>query len=112
MSLADAMYVYGAMLATVALPSLFTLVNLWGAGPRYRAALRRQLAVGWAAAALAIGWLTLGWFVLESGGRRFATYRDFTLVLMGATAPVLVLGIRAGNRSLAAAQEADRRHSA
>jgi len=112
MSLADAMTVYGAMLATVALPSLFTLVNLRGAGPRYRAALLRQLAVGWAAAALAFGWLALGWFVLDAGGRWFATYRDFTLVLMGAAAPVLVLGVRAGNRSLAVAWAADRQPTA
>jgi hypothetical protein len=108
MSAGDVVYIYGATLATVAIPSLFTLPSLWGAGPRYRAALLRQLGVGWAAAALLVGWLTLGWFALGAGGRWFGTYREFTLVLLGASAPLLFVGIRTGTRSLAAAQAADR----
>jgi hypothetical protein len=107
-SAGDAAYVFGALLAVMAICSLPMFASLRGAGPQYRAAVTRQLVVGWAIGAVVTGWLVVGWFAIESGGRWFGTYRDFTLVLMGASGPLLYLGIRAGNRSLAAAQAADR----
>ena len=58
---------------------------------------------------LVVGWLILGWFAIEAGGPWFGTYRDFTLVLMGAFFPLLFIGIRAGNRAAAAAQSAGTR---
>jgi hypothetical protein len=112
MSAGDVVYVGGALLAVMAICSLPMLGSLRGAGPRYRAALARQLGIGWGVAALAAGWLALGWFAIEGGGRWFGPYREATLVLMGAFFPLLVLGIRAGNRSAAAAQAADRGRTA
>lgn len=109
MSTGDAVYVCGALLAVMVICTLPMLGSLRGAGPRYRAALVRQLWIGWAIAAAVFGWLALGWFAIEVGGRWFGTYRDFTLVLMGAAFPLLFLGIRASNRSAAVAQASDRR---
>jgi hypothetical protein len=101
-------YVVGALLSVMAVCTLPVLAGLRGAGPRYRAAVTRHLAVGWAVGAGLIGWLVLGWFSIEAGGRWFGAYRDLTLVLTGAFFPLLFLGIRTANRSLAAAQAADR----
>jgi len=108
MSTFDVVYVCGAWFAAAAVCSLPVLGSLRGAGPRYRAALARQLGVGWGAAALVAGWLALGGFAVAAGGRWFGTYRDLSLVLTGAFFPMLFLGIRAGNRALAAARAADR----
>jgi hypothetical protein len=108
MSTGEAMYVVGALVAVMGICSVPLLVSLRGAGPRYRVALIRQLGVGWAVGALLVGWLALGWFALEADGRWLRLYREVTLVLMGAFFPLLVIGIRAGNRAAAAAQAADR----
>lgn len=108
MSTGEVVYVLGALLAVIGICSLPMLGSLRRAGPQYRAALVRQLRIGWGVAAAAIGWLALGWLAIESGGRWFGVYRDFTLVLMGAFVPLLAVGIRAGNRTAAAAQAADR----
>jgi hypothetical protein len=108
MSTSDVVYVFGALLAVMAICSLPLLGSWRGAGPRYRAVTTRQLVVGWLGAAGLSAWLTLGWFAIGAGGRWFGTYRDFTLVLMGAFFPLLVIGIRAGNRAAAAAHAADR----
>src|SRR3954452_6264734 len=99
MSTGEAVYVCGALLAAMGICTLPMLGSLRGAGPRYRAALVRQLGIWWAVAAVVFAWLALGWFAIEAGGRWFGPYRDFTLVLMGAAFPLLVLGIRVGNRS-------------
>lgn len=101
-------YVGGALLAVMAICSLPIFGSLRGAGPRYRAVLVRQLGIGWGVAALTVGWLALGWWALAAGPRYWTPYRDFTLVLMGASVPLLAVGIRVGNRSAAAAQAADR----
>lgn len=108
MSTGDVVYLCVAWFVAMTVCSLPALGGRRGAGPRYRAALVRYLVVGWAAAALATGWLALGWFALDARGQWFGTYRDLTLVLMGAFPPLLYLAIRAGNRALAAAQAADR----
>ena len=108
MSTGDVVYVCGALLAVTVICSLPMFANLRGAGPRYRAAITRQLLAGWGVAALVVGWLALGWLAIEAGGRWFGTYRDFTLVLMGAFFPLLFIGIRAGKRAAAAAQAEDR----
>jgi hypothetical protein len=107
MSTGDIVYVYGALLAVLVICSLPLLASRRGAGPRYRAAITRALVVGWVMAAGVIGWLTLGWFALETGGW-FHTYWGFTLVLLGAYFPLLYVGIRVCNRMLATAQAMDR----
>lgn len=108
MSAFDAVYAIGSLLAVMVICSLPVIGSLHGAGPRYRAALLRQLGIGWGIAAAAVGWLALGWSAVEAGGRWFHTYRDLTLVLMGAFVPLLFAGIRHANRTAAAAQTADR----
>jgi hypothetical protein len=108
MSTADAVYVFGALLTALGVCSLPMLGSLRGAGPRLRATIRRQLGLGWALAVALVGWLALGWFAIEAGGRWLGTYHDLTLVLMGSFFPLLVVGIKAGKRAAAAAQTADR----
>ena len=107
MSALDLAYVVGAFVAALVITSLPNLPAALGAGPHYRAATRRFLAVGWGIAALVGAWLVIGWYVL-AGGRWFGLYRDLSLLLMGAGFALLPFGIRAGNRALAAAQAADR----
>ncbi|QJW93789.1 hypothetical protein [Frigoriglobus tundricola] len=108
MSTAEVVYVFGSLLTALGVCSLPMLGSLRGAGPRVRATTRRQLGVGWVLAVALGGWLALGWFAIEAGGRWLGTYRDLTLVLMCAFFPLLVVGIRAGKRAAAAARTADR----
>jgi hypothetical protein len=103
----DVIFVIGALLATIAIPSLFPLASLRGAGPRSRAAILRYLGLGWAVAITGIAWLILGWFAIEAGSRWFGLYRDVTLVLMGCSMVLLVMSIRMSNRTLALAHAAD-----
>lgn len=107
MTTGEVLYIGVAFLVAMGICTLPALGSLRGAGARYRAEVLRQLAVGWGVAVLGAGWLVLGWFALDGGTRLWGTYRDFTLVLMGAFFPLLVVGIRAGNRAAAAAQRAD-----
>lgn len=83
------------------------LLSARGAGPRYRTAVRRQLAAGWLIALGVVGWMALGLYGLTAGPRWFPFYRDLTLVLMGAGFALLPVAIRAGNRRLATLQTAD-----
>jgi hypothetical protein len=108
MSAGDVVYLLGALLAVTWVCSLPMLGSLRGAGSQFRATIRRQLGIGWGLAVAFIGWLVLGWFAIEAGGRWLGTYRDLTWVLMCAFFPLLVVGIRAGNRAAAAARTADR----
>lgn len=108
MSAADLVYVTGTLFASVLIPSVPSLIALRGAGPRYRAALRRSLGFGWLCAALAFGWVVLGGFALSAGPRWVVPYRELTLVLMGASFALLPFGIRGWNRALRAARDADR----
>ncbi len=108
MTTGDTLYVCGAFLAGMGICSLSMLGNMRGAGPRYRAALIRGLAAGWGVAALVGAWVVVGGLAVEAGGRAFGTYRDFTLVLMGAMFVLLPVALRAGNRALASARQADR----
>lgn len=108
MSAGDLLYVSCVLLASVLIPSVPSLIALRGAGPRYRAALRRSLGFGWVCAALVFGWVALGGFALSAGPRWIVPYREFTLVLMGASFALLPFGIRSWNRALRAAREADR----
>lgn len=107
MSAGDLVYVVGATLAALALCSVPSLAGLFRSGPRYRAATLRSLAAGWGVCALVGCWVALGFAAFDAGGRWLGLYREFTLVLMGASVPLLFLAVRAGNRSLAAARAAD-----
>jgi hypothetical protein len=104
----DVVYVVIAFVIFMSICSLPLVTTLPGAGPRYRATVFRQLAIVWAIAVGVFGWLVLGWFAIERGGRWFSTYRDCTLLLMGAYFALLPLPIWMVNRSLAAAKLADR----
>jgi hypothetical protein len=106
MSAGEMLYVVGALVAVMVICSLPMFGSLKGAGPRYRSTLLRQLCIGWGVAGLLSGWLALGWFAL--GSRWWDIYRELSLFMMGAFFPLLVVGIRAGNRSATAAQAADR----
>lgn len=108
MSAFDLAYVIGAAVAGLVICTLPTALAAVGAGPRYRAATLRFLAVGWGIAALVGAWMVLGWYALAVGGQWFSLYRDLTLVLMGAGFALLPFGIRAGTRRLAEAQATDR----
>jgi hypothetical protein len=106
MSLGEMLYVVGALVAVMLICSLPIFGSLKGAGPRYRTTLLWQLCIGWGLAGVLSGWLALGWFAL--GSPWWEIYREASLLLMGAFFPLLVVGIRAGNRSATAAQAADR----
>jgi hypothetical protein len=108
MSTSEVISVVGSLLAVMAICSLPIFGSLHGAGPRYRAALKRELGFAWGVATIVVCWLALGWFALDAGGRWFGTYRDFTLILMGMGFALLPFAIRSGNQTLAAAMRADR----
>ncbi len=107
MTAADIAYLIGVGIVALLICSLPGLASMHRGGPLYRRAVRRQLAIGWACAALGASWLGLGWYTLSAGGSWWQFYRDLSLVLLGASQPLLFLAIRAGNRAAAEAQRLD-----
>lgn len=108
MSPGEVASVFGSLLAFMVIVSLPGLASLHRAGLRYRRAVWRQLVAWWGVTGLLVAWLIAGWYLLLDGPRWRSAYMTATGVLAVLYLPALVLGIRAGNRALAAAQLADR----
>ena len=95
----EIVFVAAAILAMLVTGSLPLLGSRRGADSRRRAALLRQLAFGWAAVGLLMGWLVAGGFALSAGGPWWLAYRDGTLIVIVAGLTVWVYQIRAINRA-------------